>query len=160
MRLSLGVILLPLLITLTFAQEKPKPAPEFKKSLKNEMTKLKQQEALLNLKEKKLDLARRERILNSQKEAFDRGLPESRGNLQRCQLPPWQRTRFRSFLFIKFFILLAMFILHILLTFLVFDDMRKRNSFYGLWMPIILLGGPFTSITYAIFRNADMKKVL
>jgi hypothetical protein len=43
-------------------------------------------------------------------------------------------------------------LLHVLLTILVFNDMRKRNEMNGLWIPIILIGGVCTTVIYAIFR--------
>jgi hypothetical protein len=43
--------------------------------------------------------------------------------------------------------------LHILLSIVVFGDMRKQGEVNGLWIPIVLLGGVFAVMAYALMRK-------
>ena len=42
---------------------------------------------------------------------------------------------------------------HLLLTVLVFNDMRARKDINGLWIPVVLIGGPLAIIAYGLFRK-------
>jgi hypothetical protein len=48
---------------------------------------------------------------------------------------------------------------NILLTILVFNDMKTRSSMNGLWIPIVLIGGLIAAIVYALFRKGDIRPV-
>jgi hypothetical protein len=52
---------------------------------------------------------------------------------------------------------LLIVLLNILLSILVFNDMRKRNEVNGLWIPVVLIGGILSGIMYAIWRKGDGK---
>jgi hypothetical protein len=47
---------------------------------------------------------------------------------------------------------------NILLTILVTQDMKRRASFNGLWIPLLLIAGIPTSIIYGLFRIGDLIK--
>jgi hypothetical protein len=46
-------------------------------------------------------------------------------------------------------------LLHILLTILVFNDMRNRKDIQGLWLVIVLIGGLFATIAYMLYRMGN-----
>lgn len=54
--------------------------------------------------------------------------------------------------------LFVCFIIHILLTVWVYQDIRKRNSGSGIWIAITLLSGFFGALLYAIVRLGDMRQ--
>ena len=49
--------------------------------------------------------------------------------------------------------LAACAVMHILLSIVVFGDMRKQGEIIGLWIPIVLLGGVFAVMAYALMRK-------
>lgn len=143
------------------AEEGVAPAAEFTKQIQQEMAQLEQQETLLKIKEKRLELAERERRLTMRTNCFQKRSPQdTEGTIQKNRTNWWQRNKNRSLRIGKVllgFILLGCAaitaVLHILLTILVYTDMKKRNKFNGLWISIILLGGLVTIIPYALMRN-------
>jgi hypothetical protein len=77
----------------------------------------------------------------------------------------WQVNRARHF-FVKilalkicfglvFLGMVAFLTLNILLTVLVSLDMKNRNKFNGLWIPLLLIAGIPVSVIYALFRIGD-----
>lgn len=49
-------------------------------------------------------------------------------------------------------------IIHLLLTAIVFRDLRKSAPFMsGLWVPVVLMGGLPATVAYAVFRLALVK---
>lgn len=54
--------------------------------------------------------------------------------------------------------LFVCFIIHILLTVWVYQDIRKRNSGSGIWIAVTLLSGFFGALLYAIVRLGDMRQ--
>ena len=57
-------------------------------------------------------------------------------------------------------LLLPILALHVLLTVWVCKDMRERGIGRALWVPIVLLGGIFAAILYAIVRIDDAAPVI
>jgi hypothetical protein len=83
-------------------------------------------------------------------------------NACRGPLCPAPAHRFAMFLVAKmafgmlFLAMMLMLTVNILLTILVSLDMKKRGTFNGLWIPLLLIAGIPVSIIYAIFRLGDM----
>jgi hypothetical protein len=75
-----------------------------------------------------------------------------------CRGPMFPKHRFAMFLAAKmvfgilFLGMMLILTVNILLTILVGQDMKKRGSFNGLWIPLLLIAGIPVSILYAIFR--------
>jgi hypothetical protein len=150
-----------LLCVAAFPQKKASPVKEVKNQLQQEMKKLEQQEARIKINEKKLELAQRERIIEAQRQKLLKGSSEYERGTHECvnrrRVYHGQRfvrmaTVWFSLIFLGAF---SAIIINILLTILVFTDMKNRNSFNGLWIPVILLGGVITIIGYALFRTTD-----
>lgn len=59
----------------------------------------------------------------------------------------------KMFFAMVFFCLIICAIMHILLSIVVFNDMRKQGEVIGLWIPIVLLGGVFAVMAYALMRK-------
>lgn len=55
-------------------------------------------------------------------------------------------------------IVLAMIIIRILATIWVCRDLSRRKTGSGLWIPIVLLGGLFGLLVYAVVRLGDMQQ--
>jgi hypothetical protein len=79
-----------------------------------------------------------------------------------CRGPMCPGHRFAMFLAAKmvfgllFLGMMLILAVNILLTILVGLDMKKRGTFNGLWIPLLLIAGIPVSIVYAIFRMGDM----
>jgi hypothetical protein len=79
-----------------------------------------------------------------------------------CRGPMFPEHRFAMFLVAKmvfsvlFLGMMLMLTANILLTILVGLDMKKRRTFNGLWIPLLLIAGIPVSIIYAIFRLGDV----
>lgn len=161
MKQMFPVLIILLLSSPTFTEDTVVPAEKFNKQIQQEIEQLEQQETLLKIKEKRLELAERERRLTMRTNCFEkRSTQDIGGNVQRSRTNWWQRNKNRSLRIGKVllgFILLGCAaitaVLHILLTILVYTDMKKHNKFNGLWISIILLGGLVTIIPYALMRN-------
>ncbi len=163
MKYTLSVLVCLLLVTTAQTAEKKTPASEFKTKIRTEMKKLEQQEAMIKVKEKKMELTRRERALTQEEECYKKrheninaGLSSPRSLAQRIRFRVLRLTK--MILGLTFLGTLALILVNILLTILVFKDMKKRDDFNGLWIPIILISGMVSIIGYALFRNSDMKK--
>jgi hypothetical protein len=79
-----------------------------------------------------------------------------------CRGPMCPGHRFAMFLVAKmvfgmlFLGMMLMLAVNILLTILIGLDMKKRGTFNGLWIPLLLIAGIPVSIVYAIFRLGDV----
>jgi Flp pilus assembly protein TadB len=161
MKRPISFLIVLLLCAAAFAEKNAPQEQDVKEHLQQEMNKLEQQEARIKINEKKLELARRERMIESQRQLLLHGSLEYDPEKQQClrdrrfQYGQRHLRMIKLFLGFTFFVVLAVALINILLTILVFADMKKRNSFNGLWIPVILLGGVITIIGYALFRNTD-----
>lgn len=79
-----------------------------------------------------------------------------------CRGPMFPGHRFAMFLAAKmvfgmlFLGMMLILTVNILLTILVGRDMKKRGTFNGLWIPLLLIAGIPVSIVYAVFRLGDV----
>jgi hypothetical protein len=79
-----------------------------------------------------------------------------------CRGPMFPGHRFAMFLAAKmvfgmlFLGMMLILTVNILLTILLGRDMKKRGTFHGLWIPLLLIAGIPVSIVYALFRLGDV----
>jgi hypothetical protein len=79
-----------------------------------------------------------------------------------CRGPMFPGHRLAMFLAAKmvfgmlFLGMMLMCAVNILLTIIIGMDMKKRGTFNGLWIPLLLIAGIPVSIIYAIFRLGDV----
>jgi Flp pilus assembly protein TadB len=127
-------------------------------ALDNEAALLQLQERRLDLQEKKHELAMRQRMLqeNWRAEAgpLKGGFAHSWAGLMRYPMDP--RPVFMFMLMrLMVFGFLVFIAMNILLTILVSGDMKRRNSFNGLWVALVLIAGIPSAAIYALFRMRD-----
>ena len=79
-----------------------------------------------------------------------------------CCGPLFPKHRFAMFIAAKmvfgmlFLGMMLILTVNILLTILVGQDMKKRGTFNGLWIPLLLIAGIPVSILYAVFRLGNV----
>jgi hypothetical protein len=170
MRFLMGCAFAVLLANFSMAQQPPQPSPDpqFEAKIRQEMMSLDQQEARLKLEERKLDIARREHGIEMQRKMMDEKFAGRTDDRETGRSAFWKRLpvplRLLPVLIAAKVLFGMMFLcamccglLHILLTMLVFSDMQKRGSVNGLWVPVVLIGGLFAAMVYALMRNNSAK---
>ena len=132
---------------------------EFQEQVEREAMELGRQEARLKLAERRLDLAQKRKMLERREHALhrDEGPGWGKGKKRGWLRPGIARKRWPALVVAKLFVVSSLLcaLLHILLTVLVFGDMRERGAVNGLWVPIVLIGGVFAAMVYALFRQRD-----
>jgi len=106
--------------------------------------------------------------MDAQRKILDEKFACPMGNRDNAPMPFLKRGKFLGHM-LPFFIaaklvfgmlflcMVCCGLLHILLTILVFSDMQKRGAVIGLWVPVVLIGGLFAAMVYALMRNNSAK---
>jgi hypothetical protein len=170
MRLISSVVFIVVCVCLAIAQQPPQPPQEqqFETKMRQEMMSLEQREARLKIEERKLDISRRERELDAQRIMVNEPGACPMGGKNDARMSFFKSMKFpghllpiliaaKLFFVMLFFCCLCCSLLHVLLTILVFSDMQKRGSVNGLWIPVVLIGGLFSAMVYALMRNNAAK---
>ncbi len=105
---------------------------------------------------KELDIEAHEARLEVEKQMQELELQERRAEIERQQRGPDHHRQKRGGL--AGLIGLIMIIIRILATIWVCRDLQQRKTASGLWIPIVLLGGLFGLLVYAVIRLGDMRQ--
>jgi hypothetical protein len=170
MRYMVSIAFVGMCAFLALAQQPSQPPQDqsFEAKMRQEMMSLEQREARLKIEERKLDIVRREHELDAQRKMIDEPFACTMGEKNDARMPFLKSIKFpghllpllivaKLFFVALFFCCLCCSLLHILLTVLVFSDMQKRGSVNGLWIPVVLIGGLFAAMVYALMRNNAAK---
>lgn len=150
-------VLLFMAVALVWSQPKPTEEAEFDRQIKQERIELERQEVRLKLAEHRMKLAEKQAKLKYRAEAMKKKPLKAHGKKGRGFLKDHPRKRLVLLFGTKILAISVLLCatLHILLTILVFSDMRKRGNVVGLWVPVVLIGGLLAVIAYGLFRHGD-----
>jgi len=105
---------------------------------------------------KELDLEAHEANLNFERQMQELELQARRTQIERQQRGPYHHRRKCGGA--AGLIGLIMLIVRILAVIWVSKDLQQRKTGSGLWIPIVLLGGLFGLLVYAVIRLGDMQQ--
>jgi hypothetical protein len=162
MKLFSALLLTLGLVWSAFAQPAAPPPAGKDDAIAREMQDLEKQDVQLKLQERRLHLASRAKDLEHRKQQLDGNGPMdgNRGQAGFRQyrmknLPPRLLHLMPFFILAKIMAVLFFFcmVLHILLTIVVFKDMRQAGDVNGLWIVVVLMGGLLAVIAYALLKR-------
>ena len=105
---------------------------------------------------KELDLQAHEAKLDFERQMHELELEARRTEIQRQQRGPYHRRKKCGGA--AGLIGLIMIIIRVLVTIWVSRDLQQRKTGSGLWIPIVLLGGLFGLLVYAVIRLGDTQQ--
>ncbi len=105
---------------------------------------------------KELDIEAHEAKLDFERQMHELELEERRAEIARQQRGPYHHRQKRGS--VVCLIGLIMIIVRVLATIWVCRDLQQRKTGSGLWIPIVLLGGLFGLLVYAVIRLGDMQQ--
>ena len=105
---------------------------------------------------KELDIEARKAELDAEGQMRELELQERRAQTQRPQRGPYHHKKKGGGF--ACLIGLIMIIVRVLATVWVCGDLQRRKTGSGLWIPIVLLGGLFGLLVYAVIRLGDMQQ--
>jgi hypothetical protein len=139
----------------------PPPNPET--SLAAQVAELDKKEARLQIEERRLAIEQKERELAFQRRNMDTQFKRRMDGLDQGPRAMWKQRMHRFLpllVLVKLMALCAVvcFVIHVLLTIIVFNDMRARRTMNGLWIVLVLISGVCGAVVYALFRMGERPK--
>ncbi len=105
---------------------------------------------------RELDIEAQDVQLDFERQMHELELQERRAQIERQQRGPYHHRQKRGS--VVCLIGLIMIIVRVLATIWVCRDLQQRKTGSGLWIPIVLLGGLFGLLVYAVIRLGDMRQ--
>ena len=142
-------------------------SPSYGDTMEQVKLSLDKQEAKLAFKERRVNLLEKENELNMRSAMLERNFQDKMrevrdGNGQACPMRkafPYRHV-LAGIILLKLLgvCFLCYCAVNILLTILVCLDMKKRGTFNGLWVPLLLIAAIPVTALYALFRIGDNVK--